>query len=275
MKKNKYKILVLSDLKKSTSSTLKSTVSLAKMIDGEIEFFHVKRPIDILEKENQLSAYRVINEQHIVTNKKIEALVNPLSEQYGVNINYSYTFGNVKNEIEKYINAHKPDVIVLGKRQSRPFKIIGDNIIQFIIEKYRGAIMIAANENALEPNKDISLGILNGSKTSFDFELMEGLMAHTQKPLKSFKIVKNSDIVKEAEVSLDTTTVEYVFEESGNTISNISSYMLKNNINLLCIDRGKNSSKGKTQTRKVDIKGAINILNVSLLLTGEQKHGLQ
>lgn len=38
MKKNKYKILVLSDLKKTTVSTLKSTVNLAKMIGGEVFF---------------------------------------------------------------------------------------------------------------------------------------------------------------------------------------------------------------------------------------------
>ena len=34
MQTNRYKILVLSDLKKSTSSILKSTISLAKMIDS-------------------------------------------------------------------------------------------------------------------------------------------------------------------------------------------------------------------------------------------------
>ena len=78
MKNNKYKILVLSDLKKSTSATLKTAVSLAKMIDGEIEFFHVKKPIDIVEKENQLSAIRTINENHTLIRKKIEKLLRKM-----------------------------------------------------------------------------------------------------------------------------------------------------------------------------------------------------
>jgi hypothetical protein len=50
MKKIKYKILVLSDLKASASLTIKNTVEFAKMLDGDVELFHVKSAAEIVER---------------------------------------------------------------------------------------------------------------------------------------------------------------------------------------------------------------------------------
>jgi nucleotide-binding universal stress UspA family protein len=275
MKKNKYKILVLSDLKKSANSTLKSTISLAKMIHGDIEFFHVKKPTDILEKDNQLSAFRTINLEHNATSKKIEDLVKPFSDEFGVNINYNYRFGNVKNEIAKHIEETKPDIIVLGKRKLKSINVFGDKLTQFVLKKHHGVIMIAAKENTLEPNEKLSLGLLNSKKQVLDLEFAEDLMGHTQAPLKSFNIVKNSSDLKEAEVLPDTKTVEYVFEANDNIINNLSSYLIKNNINLLCIGNENEQTKSKSNRIRSEVNALISKLDVSLLFTGEQKQSLQ
>ena len=270
MKNNKYKILVLSDLKKSTSTTLKSSVSLAKMINGDIEFFYVKKPTEIVERESQLSAIRALNNEHNTTDKKIQKLIKPISKDYGIQINYKFSFGHVKNEIEKHIKAYKPDIIVLGKRQSKSFNFIGDNMANFVLKKHKGVVIIAAAENALEPNEKISLGVLNGIEKSFNIEFADDLMEYTQKPLKSFKIVNSSNTLKETQMPTDKKTVEYVFEQGDNAIENLSNYLSKNNINLLCMDRGE--KKNKESLVNSDIKDVINKLNVSLLVTGEQKH---
>ena len=100
MKSKKYKLLVLSDLNDSTLDILKSSVSLAKIIDGEINFFYVKKPTDIVGKENQLSALRTINKEHTVIDNKIKTVLKTISSDIAFDINYSFTFGNVKNEIE-------------------------------------------------------------------------------------------------------------------------------------------------------------------------------
>lgn len=272
MKSNKYKILVLSDLKKSTSTTLKSTVSLAKMINGDIEFFHVKKPTDIVEKENQLSAMRTINEKYIITRKKIEKLIKSISEDYGVNVKHSFTFGNIKNEIANHIEKVKPDIIVVGKRRQKPINLIGDNLTSFVLKKHDGLIFIASDKNTIEPNKELTLGVLNATEKSFNSDFAQKLIKHTQKPLKSFRIIKKTDALKKTnEAALGNNIVEYVFEENDNTIKNLSNYLSKNNINLLCFDRGHRNTKNNTNSIKTNINDVIRNLNVSLLLTTEQK----
>lgn len=253
MKKNNYKILVLSDLKGDTESTLKSTISLAKMIDGDINFFHVKSATDIVEKENQLSAIRSINSEFKTINKKIQNLITPISKEYGVNINSKFSFGNVKSEIEKHMKELQPDIIVLSKKNSNPFNFIGDHVTEFVLKTHSGAIMIASDKNGLEPNKEIALGILNDLKLSSNLEFADDLIGNSQKPLKSFNIVDNSTIKKESQTSSDGKTVAYVFEKNDNSIKNVSNYVSKNNINLLCINRKYND--------------AINKLEVSLLVS--------
>ena len=57
----KYKIVVFSDLKKSLGNTLKSTLSLAKMLNGEIAIFHVKKATEVVTEDSHLSAIRSLN----------------------------------------------------------------------------------------------------------------------------------------------------------------------------------------------------------------------
>lgn len=273
--KLKQKILVLSDLKKSSSTTLKGAVALAKMIHADIDFLYVKKPTEIIEKENQLSANRIINQEYKAIEKKIQNLVNPISKEYGVTIKYSFSFGNLKNEIGKYIDDNQPEIIVLGKRKSKALHFIGDQITDLVIKKHDGIILITNEHNALEPNKELSLGVLNVSENASDFDLVNHLIDHSQKPFKSFKIVKNSNEINSKPIQSNTKMVEYVFEQNENSISNLSNYLSKNNINILCIDREKKENKNGLYPLNLNIKDIISKLNVSLLITGEQKFSVQ
>lgn len=266
MKTNKYKILVLSDLNKSTSIIIKNTISLAKMINGSIDFLCVKKPSEIVEKENQLSAIRKINQEHFAIKKEIKNLITPISEDYNININQILSYGNVKNEIENYIKDHKPDIIVIGKRKSKVLNLIGDKITNFVLKIHSGVIMISANENTLEPDNKIALGLLNDMEDSFEFA--KKLIEHTQKPVKSFKVVKPSSTLKETTTVNNKETVEYVFEDNDNAINNLSNYLSKNNINLLCVNRNKKTND--KYLKGSDINNIINKLNVSMLLTTNQ-----
>ena len=96
MKINKYKILVLSDLNKSTSKTIKSSISLAKIVDADVNFFYVKKPTEVVEKESQLSAMRTINKEYFSIDKKIKSIIGPMSEEYKIAINHTFSIGNLK-----------------------------------------------------------------------------------------------------------------------------------------------------------------------------------
>ncbi|MGK0446725.1 MAG: hypothetical protein ACJA2M_000494 [Polaribacter sp.] len=253
MKINKYKILVLSDLNKSTSKTIKSSVSLAKIVDADINFFYVKKPTEVVEKESQLSAMRTINKEYFSIDKKIKSIISPMSEKYKIKINHTFSIGNLKNEIEKHIDESKPDIIVLGKRKSKAVNFIGDNITSFILKKHMGPIVIINDKNELEPNKELSLGLFNYSKTNDVFS--ENIIRSTQRPLKAFNIGNNSDSLNNETPLKDTKTIEYVFSEGDNVLKNISNYLLKSNVNLLFVNRKKN------------IKDVINKLDCSLILT--------
>lgn len=260
MKNNNCKILVLSDLNEGTSKTLTSSVSLAKIVKADINFFYVKKPTEVVEKESQLAAKRAINKAYIVTDKKIKSLVDPISEAYDIAIKHSFSFGNVKNEIEKCIEETKPDIIVLGKRKSKMINFIGDNITQFVLKKYKGTIMIADAENELVPNKELSLGVFNNAKSS---NFIENIVNATQKPLKSFNIVEKTKGVQEESLFLDKKTIAYAFENGDNVIKNISNYLSINKINLLFVNREKSNSI----SIKSNFKNVINNLNCSLILT--------
>jgi len=257
MKNNKYNILVLAEFNKNTSKILESSISLAKIVDADINFLSVKKTIDVVKTENQLSALRSINSEYISVNNKIKDLVKSISENHNVNINHTFTIGNLKNEIDKYIDDNKPDIIILGKRKSKIINLIGDNLTQFILKKHKGIVVIADDKNALEPNKELSIGMFNNSEANNNFA--EQIISATKKPLRAFKIAENSfDDSKEDNVK---NTLEYVFAKGDNAIKNISNYLTKSKINLLFVDRNKE------KLVDTNIKNVIKTFDCSLILT--------
>ncbi|WP_298531770.1 universal stress protein [uncultured Algibacter sp.] len=269
MKKDQYKILVLSDLKGSTKSILKSTVSLAKMIDGVIEFFHVQKPTDVIKQDNQFSAIRTINSEFTASEKKIKTLLSSISEEYSLKIKYKSSIGNVKNEITHRIEEINPDVIVLGKRKHKILNFGGDNMTQFILKHHKGPVFIAAEENALEPNKKLSLGVFEENEKPLDIEFKDQLIQNINPPLKSFKIGKGSLHAKRNQDAFsDLKTIDYVFEDGGNAIENLSKYLTKNNIDLLCVGRDTKQINDSVKLMKNDVRDVVGKLGVSLLIAG-------
>ncbi len=259
--KDTCKILVLSDLNKSTSKTLKSAVTLAKIMDAKIDFFYVKKPTEVVEKDSQLSAIRIINKAYITIDKEIKKIINPISDDYNTAIKHSFTIGNIKNEIAEYIDKNKPDVIVLGKQKAAVFPFLGDNITQFVLEKHKGTIVIADDQNSLEPNKELALGLFQNINSTG--VLVENIIKAAQKPLTYFKTTEKDTAPKKNSFLEAQNAVEYVFEQGDNTIENISNYLSKKKINVLFVSREKSNSAAM----KTSIKSIIKSINCALILT--------
>jgi nucleotide-binding universal stress UspA family protein len=261
-KEKKYKILVLSDLKENTQSVLKSTVSFAKIIDADIHFFYTKKPSEIVKNDNQLSAKRAINEEYFIVDKKIKKLISSFSKDSNININYSFSFGNVKNEIDNYLNKNKPDIVVIGKRKTKYLSFLGDNITDFVLQKHNGSVIIASEKNTLEPHKKLSLGFLNNTKDDANISLTRELKEKSKEPIKYFRVVKNTELYKQTSQNLEEEKNEYVFEENDTIVKSISTYISKSNVNLLCLTKSNKATNTATFFKKI-----INDTDVSLLLT--------
>ncbi|MDO1512706.1 universal stress protein [Maribacter confluentis] len=271
MKTKKYKIVIFTELKDSLENTLKSTLNLAKVFKGEIALFHVKKATDVVKKESQLSAMRNLNAGYMEMEKQINAIVNTYSKKFGVPLSYSCAIGNVKHEIEHYIDNEKPDFIVMGKRKPKLFNLLGDHIIPFVLKKHHGPVFFTDQKNVLELNGDLSLGMLSDSEENSLTELVTRLVTHTQKPLKSFKISKNSIPKSSEKEEIGTKNIEFVFDKNDNTSKTISNYITFNKVNLLCVDRGELSTdkKGKSFSTTTNITDILDNLNIPLLLTGQ------
>lgn len=270
----KYKIAVFSDLKESLENTLKSTLSLAKMLNGEISIFHVKKASEVVTKDSQLSALRALNSEFITMDNEINKIVTAYSKDFGVNMRYSCTIGNLKNEIGTYIEKEKPDFIVLGKRKSKFFNIFGDNLIPFILKIHKGPIFLTDEINILDYGNDLSLGVLSNTEKTLIADLTEDLLLHSQKPLRSFKILKKTSATAKQIEYQNIKEVEFVFENNSNSIKNLSNYIIKNNINLLCINRFENNKNkdNASLSMPANISEIVNNINVPLLLMGQNNY---
>ncbi|TXG37337.1 universal stress protein [Seonamhaeicola maritimus] len=259
---NRYKILVLLDLKSNSDTIIKTTANLAKMIGGDIDILHVKKPVDIVKNDNQLSSVRSINRDYISSKNHIEDVVKSIDK--GLNVSYGLTYGNVKQEIEEHIKNTNPNIIVLGKKRFNALKLTGDKLTKFILKKYSGVVFMASNKNVLEYDENLSLGILNNFEQPTE-DLAKRLIDLTQKPVKAFKIQKSADGLGQSNNDLTSKkTVEYVFESNDNAVGNLSHYMAKSNVDLLCVSRNMVESK---KSGILNLNDLIKKVDVSLLLT--------
>lgn len=157
MKNNKYKILVLSDLKDKSIQTLSYAAKLSNEIDAVVELFHAKQASEVAEIDNPLSAMRVISHVCNKTDKKIKNLVAPIAKENNIKIKSTFAHGNVKNEIIKYITTSQPDMIIMGECRQKRFNFFGNRITQLVNDNYKGVVFVVTNETILDATGNVSL----------------------------------------------------------------------------------------------------------------------
>ncbi|MBQ4913207.1 universal stress protein [Maribacter sp. MMG018] len=273
MKKDKNRIVIFSHSTKYLEKTLKSTVNLANMINGEIVLFLVKKPSDVVREESQLSAIRALSHEYIATDKKIRDILNGYSKTFGVPISYSCSVGNIKNETKKYIQDNSPDVVVLEKRKSAMLDFLGNNTIDYVLQHHQGPIFIVSNDITLE-QKNLSMAFLKTDGRIKPVPFAENLLMYTQKPIKSFTITKNCDGLGSYNEFNGKKTIDFVFEKRDDSFKNLSNYLTINNINLLCVNRTNDNfnKKNKHSPDMLNVKDIIANLNVPMLFTGEHNY---
>ena len=268
MKRNKHKIALFTDLQGDISSLLKSAVSLAQMINGEIEVLNVTKPTAVIGKENQLSAMRSLNREYILTDKRMKDILSPIIDNYGVAVNYSSTFGNIRNEIDRYLRENNPDIIVLGRHKSKHFNTAENRIINFVLSVFKGTVLIVSHDKGLEPGMKISIGSLNCSEAVINSSFADELFLHANSTLKSFNIVESSNVLPHTDNSLGRKTINYVFDHNENTVNNFPVYLSISNIDILFLDGG--NKEKEDLSRLLNSYDMVRKSDINLLVTGEK-----
>ncbi|MFC7356059.1 universal stress protein [Jejudonia soesokkakensis] len=244
---NKYKILVLSDLTNNSVNVLKSAARIAQIVDGELEIFHVRKAIKVVEKESNLSAARSIKEHYVTIGKKLQSMATSVREENQITTSHFSAFGNIKKEIENHIENSKPDIVVIGKRVSKMPAFFGDGVVSFLMKKFKGVVVVADNENILDSEAKLNMGLFNSNTTVSNNELINSILATTKSPIHSFEVANSIKGEPEKNQIGTERLVSYVFEKNDNTSHTIHKYMSKHKVNLLVVNRN-NSNTNKNFT---------------------------
>lgn len=244
--KSKHRLLVLIDKSKASNNALKNAISLAKLIDGSIEVFQVKKLSSEVKYENQIAIMRTIDEERNKQKKEFKDIINLVAKKEGIPVVCNFTYGNVKNEIKDHIKKTKPDIIVVGKRKKKIVNFLGDGITKSLLKNYDGAVLISGNNEAFASYNNKSIGFLNNVEGIEKITLINDLKEHTKKPLKLFKInqgdlkTEKAGLAKLKEQQTKKETIVYEFDISDNTASGMANLVSNNNLSLLCLNKKNN-----------------------------------
>lgn len=260
--KTKHKILAFVDITKPIETLVESTVNLATTYNAAVKFFYVKKPSDPTRTVNQLEIVRAMA-AHQKASEKLRNVLNRTRKQTDLPIYYDIVEGPVKKTITAEIQSFGPDMIVLGKRKPSVFRWLGNQVTELVLKNFDGPLLIAHPSKALRIEEQLSLGIINDVQGVIDHELTNRLLMHTKTPVKSFQIA-GSESQMEQEAIGATPMIKFRFEDNPNALKSLTSYIHRNDVHLVCLNRNRKKKKKKNVTLRDVLKN----INTSMLMVG-------
>ena len=258
--KSKYRLLVLMDKSNESKNALVNAINLAKLINGSIEVFQVKKITNEVKNGNHIAIVRAINDEKIQQKKEFRNIVNLVAKKEGLPVTCNFTYGNVKNEIKNHIEKTKPDIVVIGKRKKKIINFLGDGITKSLLKNHNGAVLISGDNKAFTSYNSKSIGVLNNIEGIEKITLVNDLKKYNKKPLKLFKLnkgdlkTKNDELAKSKEQQANSENIVYEFEANDNAASGMANLISNNNLALLCLNN-KNKNRNSFSNR---VKGIFN-----------------
>ncbi len=259
--KSNYRILVVKNQNKYFQSALQNAVNLAKKIGGSIDLLYVKSPSLVINQDNQLVAWRELNEESGTAKRTMKEVVELIAATEQIPITYNFTFGNLINEVQQHINTSQPDIVVLGKSKPSMTDLLKRDLTAYLLKNFKGAILISRDEHVFGSHDDIAIGWLDDSLNEGRSKLSDDLKRYTGKPITFLKINGSDDSqlkqvgtagLKDDVITADMTTFEF---DHGTNISNsVTKYIERSGVSLLCVRKSKILNLNKkisTVTRQV------------------------
>lgn len=262
MKKNN--IVVLINLDKPEPNLVQNSINVARSMNAVVTFLFVKRGAEVVQNENHISALQTLTDTHLKLDGKMRELLDSYKQLTDIQLRSQITIGNLKNQIEKYLQKIQPDLVILGKKSKKALPWEGDRLTQFVVNKFEGMVLISSTDEVLELNEQLSMGLLSNLDSEFQNEFVADLIKTSAQPLRSFRIVNNASDVRPSGPN-PIKTVEYVFDAGANAVKNLSTYVLRNKVNLLFADRDQVAQRSRKATA-TNMNEIIHELPSSLLL---------
>tara|TARA_B100000809_G_scaffold210866_1_gene214331 strand:+ start:202 stop:1053 length:852 start_codon:yes stop_codon:yes gene_type:complete len=242
--KTEYNYLVLTDFSEASYIALKYAISLAKLIKGNIHVCHIANPSKIVQNDNQVAAIREINLETQKIEKKIGAIVEMILTE-GINAIPYCSIGNIIYEFEELANQLKPDVVILGKKAGN--RKLSGKITSYLMNEYLGSLLIIDKESEFQTDTNISIACNENTLNQNDSYLISSLDRQTKTSISFLNIKSSKD--KSEKISVPQTwwksnneadrNIEIKYENDSTIASGLNKYISSNNINLLCIGKGK------------------------------------
>ena len=273
--KTEYDFLVLTDFSDASYIALKYAISLAKLIKSTIHVCHVANPEKIVENDNSLMAIRDIELESKKVEKKIGAIVEIVTAE-GINVIPYYSIGNIIGEFKERIDVINPDVVILGKKKSN--LNLSGKITSYLMNEYAGSLLIVEEESEFKSDTKISLGCNNNTLNEYDPSLLFSLDGQTKNPLTLLNVKKPNNSNEEIiipqtwwkscnEINRD---VQFEYENDDTIVSGLLKHISSNNIELLCIGKGKsrNFIQRMTSSSSTTVPNVINKVRIPILVLG-------
>ena len=234
-------ILVLLDLASDTEKILTTAESMAKKLSGKLKVLHVKEPAKVIKQENQLSAKKELYEDYRLTQQKLEAFLKEVK----VSMEYDLMYGNIKINILGKIESSHPDIIVMGKRQKKSTKILGDRLTEAIIDQGMAAVFIVDSKQQTPSAMEYSVGVFS-DKDEIELGPWASLMQNNATEVNYFSIESNNDSPRST-----SDNRHFVFPNNSNAIKSLATYTTKTNIQLFCFPKGVDKAISKKLVTKL------------------------
>ncbi|MEM6542218.1 MAG: hypothetical protein AAF634_13730, partial [Bacteroidota bacterium] len=206
----------------------------------KLKVVYVKAPLSVIQQENQFSAKKELFQDLRTTRSSLEALV----QKYAPGAAYEVVYGNLKNNVLEALSQNDPDIIVLGKQSRKLGGILGDRVIDTLLNsKSKASILIVDAAQPIPGSEKLSVGILKGNSAT-ELGILESIFQNDAKQIRYFSI-------EDQTASVPRERNHFIFSKGSNAIANMIEYTVKTKTELFCIPRGMEARFPKKMLHKL------------------------
>jgi nucleotide-binding universal stress UspA family protein len=241
--KMNHTFLVLLDFSKASYKALKYTISLAKLLKGEIHVMYVANPMDLVYSDNPAIAIRDIEFDTRKNERKLKAITEIIATE-GIEATSCYSIGNVISLFEERVERTKPSLVIVGKKLEKS-KFSG-KLSSYLMNNYKGSLLVVGEESEFQIDTKISLGCNVNTLNLSNLEILHTLNTYTEIPLTLVEVKNTIDSnpqknLPEGWKSLyeKDQNIQFECQNDSTVVNGLVNHVSQNKIKLLCIGRGK------------------------------------